>query len=217
MLGKPDLFGPSVDGFQTGQNVCDRAEYGYMRETKSRTASPGTPDDQSEISPAVYRQHSGEISIVMGNFFLRYLGQIYREFKGDLAAVIVLGEIGHHNINHCYSGQGAGCQVHQEQVNDSKLWQSMHPCNAFSLSAATGIPRETVRRKIEELVSRGWLRRNPKGGVFLTKAVVQHFYSGFNPRLLRELLDVAQRLQQLIGNSPQPVRLSKKSLTSRSE
>lgn len=149
----------------------------------------------------------------MGNFFLRYLGHIYREFKGDLAAVIVLGEIGHHNFNHCYSGQGAGCRVDREKLKDPARWERVHPCNAFSLSTATGIPRETVRRKIEELVSRGWLRRTAKGEVFLTKAVPQHFYSEFDLRVLRELLEVAQRLQDLVAEIPGSPARSPKHLT----
>lgn len=173
-----------------------------MRETKTRTPSRKKATEGEETSSAAYRQHSAETSILMGNFFLRYLGQIYREFKGDLAAVIVLGEIGHHNVSHCYSGQGAACRVDQGKVKDPALWEKMHPCNAFSLSAATGIPRETVRRKIEALVAKGWLKGNRKGEVFMTKELVRHFHSDFDLRVLGELLDVARRIEELVGDRP---------------
>jgi len=184
-----------------GKNLWLIAVGEHMRETKTRILTREKATSGEEISSAAYRQHSGEISILMGNFFLRYLGHIYREFKGDLAAVIVLGEIGHHNVNHCYSGQGAACRVDRGKTKDPALWDKMHPCNAFSLSAATGIPRETVRRKIEELVAKGWLKRNRKGEVFMTQELVRHFHSDFDLRVLRELLDVAQRIQELVGDS----------------
>lgn len=195
-----------------------------MHVKKSQISPPAEPNSVERVSAATYREHAAEISILMGNFFLRYLGHIYREFKGDFAAVIVLGEIGHHNFNHCYSGQGAGFRIIREKVKDPARWERLHSCNAFSLSAATGIPRETVRRKITELVSRGWLRRTAKGEVFLTKAVPKHFYSEFDLRVLRELLEVAQQLQNLLGGSTTkprqlpdvPARSSKKEPTAAS-
>jgi hypothetical protein len=150
-----------------------------------------------------YQSNSGEISILMGSFFLRYLARVYKEFEGDLALVIVLGEIGHHNISHCYSGQGAACRVDRAKTSDGSLWGQLRPCNAFSLSAATGIPRETVRRKIEHLVTKGWLKRNDKGEVFITESVARHFHSDFDPRLLGEFLNVARRLQELLSPSTQ--------------
>jgi hypothetical protein len=156
------------------------------------------------VPPAAYRKHAGEISIIMGNFFLQYLARVYREFDGDLAMVIVLGEIGQHNVNHCFSGQGAACRIDQEKTNDPAVWQQLQPCNAFSLSAATGIPRETVRRKIAALTSKGWLTRNSKGEVFMTKAMVEHFRSDFDLTLLGEFLEIAKRVEALLaGKAPE--------------
>lgn len=171
-----------------------------MNETKLRKPSREKAFSREEIAAAAYREHSGETAILLGNFFLRYLGHIYRAFKGDLAAVIVLGEIGRHNVGHNYLGQGAACRVDTEKMRDPDLFERLQPCNAFSLSAATGIPRETVRRKIEELVAKGWLKRNRKGEAFMTEAMVRHFHSDFDLRVLRELLEVAHRIEELVGH-----------------
>lgn len=43
--------------------------------------------------------------------------------------------------------------------------------NASSIAEVTGIPRETVRRKLDRLVDRGWLLRNPDSSFRL--AIVQ--------------------------------------------
>lgn len=154
------------------------------------------------LAAEAYQKHPGEVSILMGNFFLRYLGRIYREFEGDLAMVIVLGEIGHHNVSHCYSGQGAACRIDRQRISEPGVWRELHPCNAFSLSAATGIPRETVRRKIDALVSRGWLERNSKGEVFMTQEMVRHFHSDFDLQNLGEFLELAERLQKVLHSKP---------------
>lgn len=170
-----------------------------MRTEAKKQSSPGPVVASSDLALAErYAKHAGEISLVMGSFFLRYLSGIYREFHGDLAMVIILGEVGHHNMSHCYSGQGQSTRVDRMKLGDPSSWRELRPCNAFSLSVSTGIPRETVRRKIKALVSKGWLKRNNKGEVFITTEVVQHFHSDFDPRLLRDLLAVAKRLDTLL-------------------
>ena len=70
------------------------------------------------------------------------------------------------------------------------------------LSTATGIPRETVRWKIDSLVAKGWLRRNHKGEVFMAESMVRHFHSDFDQGILRELLAVAERARSLIESKP---------------
>ncbi|MCC3246073.1 helix-turn-helix domain-containing protein [Methylocystis sp. WRRC1] len=39
------------------------------------------------------------------------------------------------------------------------------PTNASRISECTGIPRQTVRRKIQSLEERGWVHRSEGGGV----------------------------------------------------
>lgn len=156
----------------------------------------GFEDERSFLK--AYQARAAEVSLLMGTFFLRYLGSLYREFEGDLAMVIVLGEVGHHNVSHCYTGGGGSCRTRDDLLQKPDLWDNLHPCNAFSLSVATGIPRETVRRKINSLVAKGWLRRNMRGEVFMTPVMVRHFHSDFDPHLLREFLEVASRAEQLL-------------------
>lgn len=179
-----------------------------MRAIEGRDAwrgAAGFEDEKSFLK--AYQARAAEVSLLMGTFFLRYLASIYREFQGDLAMVIVLGEVGHHNVSHCYTGGGGSCRTRDDLLQKPELWEDLHPCNAFSLSSATGIPRETVRRKINALVAKGWLRRNSRGEVFMTPVMVRHFHCDFDPRLLREFLEVARRAEELLrgfGKSAEP-------------
>jgi len=43
--------------------------------------------------------------------------------------------------------------------------------NTYSLSHFTGIPRETVRRKVSVLIERGWLTRDEAGSLLPTQQV----------------------------------------------
>jgi hypothetical protein len=136
----------------------------------------------------------------MGRFFVRYLLRLYHEFDGDLALIIVLGEIGHHNTSHFYAANTLAKAVVSTRWSDPALHSNdLLPCNAFSLSEATGIPRETVRRKIATLVERGWVKRNTKGEVFITPAVADYFTPDFNVRTLQELLMLSDELRSLLA------------------
>ena len=152
--------------------------------------------------PDGYGECRGEIAIRLGHFFLRYLSRLYREFDGDLALPIVLGEIAHHNITRFYSAHGPLPLTAQAHWFEPKSCARLTPCNAFSLSAATGIPRETVRRKIATLVKRGWVKRNAKGEVVLVSTVARHFQPDLNvQQLLSELLELNDQLKATLASA----------------
>jgi DNA-binding GntR family transcriptional regulator len=75
----------------------------------------------------------------------------------------------------------------------------MAKCNPFSLSEATGIPRETVRRKIARLMQLGWLVRWPQSGYTVTAKPLQQFGPSFNVVRLNDFLDTAARLRALVA------------------
>ena len=137
----------------------------------------------------------------MNHFLMRYLNAIYAAFDGDLALVIVLGEVAHHNFSRMYSLQGPLPNMEETRQYTQDLYANLEPCNAFSLAAATGIPRETVRRKIDQLVKRGWLQKLPDGSVKIQPAVGQHFRPNFNVRLLLDLLEVSDQLKKILASS----------------
>ena len=51
------------------------------RKVRDRSAQ----SDHDKSFAEAYKKHAGEISILTGTFFLRYLGEVYRKFNGDLA------------------------------------------------------------------------------------------------------------------------------------
>jgi hypothetical protein len=69
--------------------------------------------------------------------------------------------------------------------------------NAMSISAATGIPRETVRLKIQWLEQRGWVSKDDKGALTVTAAPSEDF-ADFNYEALERFIATADKLRQIM-------------------
>ena len=145
-----------------------------------------------------YDRNKKLIAVIMARFFLRYLNLLYREFEGDLVLPLVLGEIAHHNIIRLYSLKGGGMQVNEQADNYPEQREYLEPTNAYSISQATSIPRETVRRKIDKLQQKGWAVKNDRGDVFISETVSERFTRDFNKKILSELLKTSGSIRHLL-------------------
>jgi len=145
-----------------------------------------------------YDTHKSAVAIIMNHFFLRYLNLLYREFEGDLVLPIVLGEIAHHNIHRFYSLKGDCIEFNEKAATAPERIKHLEPTNAFSISQATGIPRETVRRKIDKLQQKGWVVKNDQGDVLISETVSEHFTQDFNKKILAELLEASECILNLL-------------------
>ncbi|MCU0792548.1 MAG: hypothetical protein MUE42_06800 [Opitutaceae bacterium] len=145
-------------------------------------------------SDGAYEACRTRVAIRMGRFFVEHLVRLHREFDGDLEQVILLGEIGHHNA----SGLRYGADGSLVGRGADGVAPRMQPCNAFSASQATGIPRETVRRKLAKLTRRGWVSRNERGEYFVTPVAAAHFTPVFNRATMDGLLLAASDIEAML-------------------
>lgn len=75
-------------------------------------------------------------------------------FDGDLLKAYLLAEIhSRHPV----------AQARHGQDGPSYAYSNIH-----SLAEATGVPRETVRRKVMQLIADGWVQRLKNGGLLLS-------------------------------------------------
>ncbi|MEE4112820.1 MAG: hypothetical protein V2I40_08395 [Desulfobacteraceae bacterium] len=151
-----------------------------------------------KIDGDCYDQHKSLVAVIMARFFLRYLNLLYREFEGDLILPMVLGEIAHHNLFRFYSPKGDSVEINKQAANYPERMKHLEPTNAHSISQATGIPRETVRRKIDKLQQKGWAVKNDRGEVVMSEAVIDHFTKDFNKKILAELLQASESIRNLL-------------------
>jgi hypothetical protein len=150
-----------------------------------RTHGPASPEsvmsnrrsvDKAEIE-ALHAQRFGYMSILKTRFTVPHLVGMYRHFDGDLALAIVLGEIAIRNLQALYQMRPEEPYQVLDPVLERALGsrfpssEDLRPANALSIATATGIPRETVRRKVAKLIERGWVRRDEHGLLFVTERV----------------------------------------------
>ncbi len=155
------------------------------------------------IDPKVYDQNFYRVSFLLSRFTVPYLRNIYREFDGDILLNIVIGEIGTRNLGQFYEASRTSDTFESRLDDVNEHQRVLRPCNALSISDATGIPRETVRRKVNALIQRGWVSQNQRGHLYLTPSVAQH-YQKFLLELIEELLPVSRELSELLENPPTP-------------
>ena len=158
--------------------------------TRVPTAKRRKATERQASPDELFAGHAREISVLLGWFFLRHLLGLYRDFKGDLLMPIVLGEIAHHNICRQYT---SGKRLAETVDVD---WAGLQPCNAFSLSNAMGIPRETIRRKIRILQDRGLVGRHPQGGYVIQPGIGDRFKDG-NRKTFYDLMAVIDEIRRL--------------------
>jgi hypothetical protein len=144
------------------------------------------------------RKRHFEVTYVLGRFFTEHLIRVYKAFDGDLTAAIVLGTIGQYNYRRYYDEIGKDApEGWQSLIARGAHLDYARPCNAMSVSQSTGIPRETVRRKIRQLIARGWLRREGPDELFVTSEPSRHF-AEFDLDTLEYFYDAAQKIVELV-------------------
>lgn len=146
-----------------------------------------------------YLAHGSELSILLNDFLLKYLNSLYAEFKGDLILAIVLGELAHHNVSPFLQQGRMTPSAVENKITIESAREFLKPSNPFSISESTGIPRETVRRKFEELVRLGFAEQVAPRGYIITSQVSEHFMFGFNVRLFEGACLFSTQFQTILG------------------
>jgi hypothetical protein len=153
----------------------------------------------AKTDPSALDRHYLQLTYEAGLFMVGYLRRLHAEFGGDITEAIVLGEIAQHNVRRFMkeilpaSGKDAA-----SLATDEVVAASIRRCNMLSVAQASGIPRETVRRKVEKLVGKGFVSRDAKGGLAVTRKVGRHFRE-FDRETLEGLVDLAERIRGMVA------------------
>ena len=146
------------------------------------------------------REHDFEASFLLGRFMTEHLIRVYKAFDGDITAAIVLGTIGQYNYQRYYAEVGAKSpEGFQKLVAKGEHLAHQRTCNAMSISDSTGIPRETVRRKIRALVKKGWLKQLGPDKLVVTEVPRKHF-TDFDLDTLEQFHAAAKEILELDKN-----------------
>jgi hypothetical protein len=127
---------------------------------------------------------------------VRLLVDLRRLFDGDLDAVLVLAA----------TSVSIRAEGWRDALFEGKpLDGESNPTNTQSLAHLTGIPRETVRRKLTWLESKGWVRRDDLGNWKPSASTTQQLRPGTLATItyLRAILNAGLRAE-MDGALPRP-------------
>lgn len=136
--------------------------------------------DQSDFAQA-FPAHIGAL--------VRLLTVLRREFAGDLDLLLICAIVGERHFARridpatpTYETLGATPVTNAPSVN------------AYSIAQYSGIPRETVRRKVARLVNNGWLTSDAKGNLSPTAKAAKDLAHGTQEtvRFLKEVAPFAE-------------------------
>jgi hypothetical protein len=155
-----------------------------------------------EIDLERYRRNQRYLAFLSNGFLASQLLRVLHAFDGDLLAAVVLGEVAQHNVQALFRDRQfrPGARLEQALADPSQREQLLRPCNALSVSEATGIPRETVRRRVESLVSKGWITRDRHGRLYVSDALVDRL-AHFHLETARSVVETADTVRQVLGVS----------------
>jgi hypothetical protein len=80
----------------------------------------------------------------------------------------------------------AGLEEELKTLETPLPLDALAPCNVSSIAAATGLNRETTRRKVNALIEEGYLVRSEEGVISFTPG---HFQQNYIHELVRSQLD----------------------------
>lgn len=87
-------------------------------------------------------------------FFVDHLSDLSRTFGGDLQQMVVIAIVGQVYMRAMHDAAAAG-------RDPTDLPPERTSITASRIADVTGIPRQTVRRKLTSLEKRGWIERSP--------------------------------------------------------
>lgn len=153
--------------------------------------SSGDKTKSGKESPSLLREK--EALLCLSLFFHSYLITVYGDEDLDLVSISLLHEIAQHNLEPFTRGSRL------QFPKDAEEMELMRGCNAFSLSQATGVPRETARRKIKQLVELGWIEQHNRTGLFITTKWMDRLSGGDALTLLGEWKATTAQIGKLLG------------------
>jgi CRP-like cAMP-binding protein len=143
LCSRPSVEGGNGDAGQVGRGNAS----GKQALASSAERSSDATRRESEICRRLTSDYEA-VQYVFVQFLTEHLSDCARAFGGDLAQVLVLATIGQSML---HARTRVGPPVHGAETNASRI------------ADVTGLPRETVRRKLARLADRGWMRQAERG------------------------------------------------------
>lgn len=153
-----------------------------------KTDGPGASEliSTTERTSAAFRANYMTFQYEFVEFFADHLADLSRVFGGDLQMVLVFAVIGQVQLRAYMAGDRSPAGI-----------------GASRLADVTGIPRETVRRKLEGLEAKGWIERAEQSLWRIRmdgeKSAARRELDGLDERAIDRIARMFCKLQRIAG------------------
>ncbi len=153
-----------------------------------------SPDGKS-IEEA-YGANYARAQYIWTQTFTEHLADCSRIFRGDLQAALILAIVGQSYLSRYLNQLGS-----KHDISAPRPDLQGTAISASSLSDVLGIPRQTVRRKLEELRKAGWIEKDERASWHLSfadgRAVARKDLADLDRRGIARVARLAAELQAL--------------------
>jgi len=138
------------------------------------------------------------VAFTLNRFIVDHLLRFARQFGPDYQMMVVWGVLAHQCVIHHLP---AGSRPAKVLGANGKLAAdtNLRPVRQRDLSQITGIPKETVRRKLLKLEREGWIQRQDSGWV-LNRDNIDPELREFSRESAKRMLAVSDHIRQLLNN-----------------
>jgi hypothetical protein len=137
-------------------------------------AEPGIPGgstaDLTGIPPEYWRAF-GLLAFTMNRFIVDHIIRSARLFDNDTEALILFGMLAHLNVIHLMPPGSSPSTTLDRRGRVPDPQPKLRPVRIRDLAQITGRPRETVRRKLEQMRVAGRVHHLPNGWVYNASSV----------------------------------------------
>ncbi|QDL56506.1 hypothetical protein [Rhodoferax aquaticus] len=152
---------------------------------------PGSFDEQFERS-------FGAVAFIANRHMMDHMRRLSVEMEMDFESVYVWGLVAHLGAIKYF---GTGRDSAQETPVNSVPQEALQGVRLSDLTAISGLPRETLRRKLEALQASKRLLRDDKGLWVLHPDGIEERTKEFTKETVRRLLNAARDIEQLLSRS----------------
>ncbi len=148
------------------------------------------PATDPAVIEEFYRHNYIAAQYVFVQFFAEHLADVSRSFRGDLQTMLILATLGQVHLDR------ARRALDPTAPDEAPAGVDLGWTTSSRLADVTGIPRQTVRRKLAGLEKRGWVVQNERQGWELSRAE--------GPKVRNDLAELdlraMKRVSRLIAN-----------------
>lgn len=125
-----------------------------------RYRSPASTQPALNDSIGAFDRSFSLVAFIANRYLIDHMLRCARQLvDGDFEALVLWGVLAHQNAAHLMPPGALPTAVLNEKGRVGDYQARLRPMLLRDIAAITGIPRETARRKLEKLASRGFVER----------------------------------------------------------